>query len=44
MVTSPKRLGLEKGYLARASRIYKRQTRFLVREGAPQKKTVTVNE
>jgi hypothetical protein len=35
MVTSPKGLGPEKGYLARA--IYKRQTRPLVREGTPQK-------
>jgi hypothetical protein len=29
-------LGPEKGYLARASNIYRRQTRPLVREGAPQ--------
>jgi hypothetical protein len=38
MVTSPKGLGPEKGYLARASSIYKRQTRPLVREGAPEKR------
>jgi hypothetical protein len=37
MATSPKRLGPEKGYLARASSIYKRQTRRFVREGALQK-------
>jgi hypothetical protein len=30
--------------LARASSIYKRQTRPLVREGAPENKTVTVKE
>jgi hypothetical protein len=30
--------------LARASRIYKRETRPLVREGAPQNKTVSVKE
>jgi hypothetical protein len=46
MVTSPEGLGLEKGYLARASSIYKIQTRPLVREGAQQKKkkTVTLKE
>jgi hypothetical protein len=36
MVTSPKRLGPEKTTLARTSSIYKRQTRPLVREGAPE--------
>jgi hypothetical protein len=30
--------------LARTTEIYKRQTRFLVREGAPENKTVTVKE
>jgi hypothetical protein len=44
MATIPKGLGPEKGYLARASSIYKRQTRPLVREGAPQNKTITVKE
>jgi hypothetical protein len=34
---SPKGLGPEKGYLARTSGIYKRQTRPLVREGSSQK-------
>jgi hypothetical protein len=37
MVTSPKGLGPERGYLARANSIYERQTRPLVRGGAPQK-------
>jgi hypothetical protein len=37
MVTNPTELGPEKGYLAMASSIYKRQIRPLVREGAPQK-------
>jgi hypothetical protein len=44
MVTSPKGLGPEKGYLARASSIYKSQTRPLVREGAHKIKIVTVKE
>jgi hypothetical protein len=44
MTTSPKGLGPEKGYLARASSIYKIQTRSLVWEGAPQNKTVTVKQ
>jgi hypothetical protein len=37
MATNPKGLGPEKGYLARASSIFKRQTHPLVREGAQQK-------
>jgi hypothetical protein len=41
---SPKGLGPEKGYLARASTIYKRQTRSLVREGVHKNTTVTVKE
>jgi hypothetical protein len=44
MVTSPKGIGLAKGYLARASSIYKRHTRPIVREGAHKNKTVTVKE
>jgi hypothetical protein len=44
MATSPKGLGPEKGYLARASSMYKRQTRVLVREGAYKNTTVTVKE
>jgi hypothetical protein len=37
MISSSKGLGPEKTALAGASSIYKRQTRPLVREGAPQK-------
>jgi hypothetical protein len=36
-VASPKRLGPEKDCAGKASRTYKRQTRPLVREGAPRK-------
>jgi hypothetical protein len=38
MVANTKELDLRKTALARASSIYERQTRPLVREGAPQKK------
>jgi hypothetical protein len=44
MVASPKGLRLRKTVLARASSIYKKQTRPLVREGGPEKKTVTVKQ
>jgi hypothetical protein len=37
MVASPKGLRPEKDCAARASSIYKRQTRRLIKEGAPQK-------
>jgi hypothetical protein len=37
-------LGLEKDYAGEGQQHYKRQTRPLVREGAPQKQDVTVKE
>jgi hypothetical protein len=37
MVSSPKGLGPEKDCAGKASSMYKRQTRPLVREGSPQK-------
>jgi hypothetical protein len=44
MVTSPKGLGPEKDCAGKGQNIYKRHTRPLVREGALQKKTVTVKQ
>jgi hypothetical protein len=44
MVVSPKGSDPRKAVLERASSIYERQTRPLVREDAPQNKTITVKE
>jgi hypothetical protein len=44
MVAKSKGSDPRKTVLARSSSIYKRQTRPLVRKGAPQNKTVTVKE
>jgi hypothetical protein len=44
LLSVPRNSDPRKNTLARASSIYKRQTRSLLREGAPQNKTVIVKQ